>query len=357
MQFQSFALTLTKALCVVLFILLLASFPVCVQSLKSPLIVVNNGGVRSWVILHGMLHHIKPQEIEALKKSRGVKTVFISYDVRVNIPIGEPWFAVTNESVVPVSGNDYYAGIGNGLYPRSQSKEDIWMYENAFYGVRNGIFLESGALDGLLYSNSFFFEYYVGWKAIHIGNSLPIYSLPISNYHFFLLEADVQNFQKLALNRKKSTNINAALCNNETEMHYISKPSQGAVNGIYEFMSEDLKKIFHLDILNNPSLLSSYPTVMCKSPKNLFSMLGIRRGGFYDIDIWVLDVEGAELEVLKGVDFNLVTIKYIAMECDGNGETERDRAKIEFLAEVGYKCTFVERNCMCAHKSFVPSKK
>ena len=161
----------------------------------------------------------------------------------------------------------------------------------------------------------------------------------------------------MAKNRKNSTNINAALCQNETDVHFISKPNQGAVNGIYEFMTDDFKNSYHADIVKDPSLLDNYPHVMCKSPTQLFAMLGIRKGGFYDIDIWVLDVEGAELEVLKGTDFSLVNIKFITMECDGKGESEKDRAKIQVLAENSFLCQVVDRNCMCSHKSFIPSKK
>ena len=171
------------------------------------------------------------------------------------------------------------------------------------------------------------------------------------------IEADLVNFQKLTSNRRNSTNINAALCQNEAEVHFISKPNQGGVNGIYEFMTDEFKKQFHADILSNPSLLDSYPRVMCKSPMQLFTMLGIRKGGYYDIDIWVLDVEGAELEVLKGTNFSLVNIKFITMECDGQGTSEKDRAKIEVLAKNSYVCSVVDRNCMCSHKSFTPSKK
>ena len=95
---------------------------------------------------------------------------------------------------------------------------------------------------------------------------------------------------------------------------------------------------------------------MCKSPNQLFAMLGLRKG-FYDVDIWVLDVEGAELEVLKGTDFNLVNIKLISIECDGKGESEKDLAKMKVLTENGFLCTVVDRNCMCNHKTFVPSIK
>jgi hypothetical protein len=63
----------------------------------------------------------------------------------------------------------------NGLYgyanmSLAQSAEEIWLYENWFYGMTNGVILESGALNGLTYSTSFMFQYFLGWFPIHIGN-------------------------------------------------------------------------------------------------------------------------------------------------------------------------------------------
>jgi hypothetical protein len=52
---------------------------------------------------------------------------------------------------------------------KAQFKEDITLYEQYFYGMKNGIIMESGALDGDLYSTSYMFEKHFDWKAIHIG--------------------------------------------------------------------------------------------------------------------------------------------------------------------------------------------
>ena len=40
----------------------------------------------------------------------------------------------------------------------AQDMEDIWIFENWFYGLKQGVILESGALDGHYFSTSFFFE-------------------------------------------------------------------------------------------------------------------------------------------------------------------------------------------------------
>ncbi len=60
---------------------------------------------------------------------------------------------------------------------KAQDQEDVWLYENWFYGMRNGIILESGALDGHLFSNSFMFETFANWTAIHVGKC----SAPFTN--------------------------------------------------------------------------------------------------------------------------------------------------------------------------------
>lgn len=107
-------------------------------------------------------------------------------------------------------------------YPdsRAQDHEDIYAMVHFFKDRQTGVILESGALDGMLFSTSFMFEKRYGWKAIHI-------------------EAAPDNFAALVRNRPESTNINAALCANTSYVHYIypSRPQANAISGIVEFMS------------------------------------------------------------------------------------------------------------------------
>jgi hypothetical protein len=57
---------------------------------------------------------------------------------------------------------------------RAQDREDIWIYENWFYGMEHGVILESGALDGVKYSTSHMFEKFASWRPLHIGKALEI---------------------------------------------------------------------------------------------------------------------------------------------------------------------------------------
>lgn len=68
---------------------------------------------------------------------------------------------------------------------RAQDHEDLWLYENWFYGMKNGIIIESGALDGVKYSTTFMFEHYADWTPIHIGLISGLYAH--RDYLYFLM--------------------------------------------------------------------------------------------------------------------------------------------------------------------------
>eukprot|EP01036_Dinobryon_divergens_P036835 gene36835-48039_t len=85
----------------------------------------------------------------------------------------------------------------------AQDKEDRWMLHNLFFGRTNGVILESGALNGMYFSTSYFFEKQLNWTAIHI-------------------EADIVNAEQLRNLRGQAINIQAALCDTERVLHYVN---------------------------------------------------------------------------------------------------------------------------------------
>lgn len=48
----------------------------------------------------------------------------------------------------------------------SEHGQDKWLHENIFKGKRDGVFVEVGVIDGLLTSNSLFFEQSLGWRGL-----------------------------------------------------------------------------------------------------------------------------------------------------------------------------------------------
>eukprot|EP01031_Cornospumella_fuschlensis_P042130 gene42130-51445_t len=211
---------------------------------------------------------------------------------------------------------------------RAQDQEDVWLYENWFYGMKNGVIMESGALDGVLYSNSLMFESFANWTAIHV-------------------EADPSNYQRLKGNRERAINIHGALCSEPCLLHYSSL-GVIPVRGFVELMSPSFLKKWHGPIYYNRTSIDELPTVQCLPTKVLFEELNVKH-----IDIWILDVEGAEESVLRGTDFNSVRINAVAMECDMHDNTKNER-KTSILEANGFKCQLIERNCMCKNNAYEP---
>ena len=74
-------------------------------------------------------------------------------------------------------------------------------------------------------------------------------------------------------------------------------------------MDPQYLRFWHKSLVNNSAAVNRLPTIPCLPVKNLLNILHINH-----IDIWVLDVEGAELSVLRGTDFEKVHFSTIVME-------------------------------------------
>ena len=212
----------------------------------------------------------------------------------------------------------------------AQDQEDVWLYENWFYGMQNGVIMESGALNGLSFSTSYMFESFGGWTALHV-------------------EADPENYKNLRGNREQAVNVHAALCSEPQLLHYISSGME-AVRGFYEFMTEGFIKQWHSDIASGKVDVNSLPATQCVPFRLLMKELHVTH-----IDIWVLDTEGAEESVLKGTDFSEVQINAVAMECDEH-DIAKNKRKTDILEGNGFQCQLIMRNCMCKNKLFTPHK-
>mmetsp|Transcript_26974 Transcript_26974/g.27216 ORF Transcript_26974/g.27216 Transcript_26974/m.27216 type:complete len:336 (+) Transcript_26974:46-1053(+) len=212
---------------------------------------------------------------------------------------------------------------------RAQDQEDLWIYENWFYGMENGVIMESGALDGILFSNSYFYEKVANWTAIHV-------------------EADPENYANLMLNRPHAVNVNGALCSESRPLHYSSE-GVIPVRGFIEFMTASFIKKWHGKVHNGVVKIEDLPTVQCVPVRHLLHQLHVTH-----VDLWILDVEGAEESVLRGTDFKAVSFNIVAMECDEHDILKNAR-KTDILEANGFQCKLIERNCMCKHRSYQPS--
>ena len=222
----------------------------------------------------------------------------------------------------------------------AQDREDQYLVEKYFWARGGGIILESGALDGIRISTSLMFNKLFGWKAIHI-------------------DANPRNYARLIVNRPDALNLNVAICHTPRLVHWLVEPDPivpiaalnkaeidrlpteqksssmvqigSGVGGIYEFMAKKFIHDFYPTIeAKGDKAVEDMPMVACRPLTPLLSLFGISH-----IHIWVLDVEGAELEVLKAVDFSAVVIDVIFVEADG-GNPEKDAGVVSLLKSNGF---------------------
>jgi FkbM family methyltransferase len=192
----------------------------------------------------------------------------------------------------------------------SQSGEDKYLIENFFKNVCGGSYIEMGALDGSTFSNSFYFNKALSWKGL-------------------LVEANPINYAKLIKNRQHElvTPVNAAVCDKEQEIHWVSK---GAVGGIVEFASEGFKKTWW-----NETLIRNADVIKCLPLDQIIRDANLATNGHAFFDFFSLDVEGGEYDVLKAIDFDTLAFGVIFYEVDGSNPLKNVAVRL-FLESKGY---------------------
>ena len=217
----------------------------------------------------------------------------------------------------------------------SQQGEDIYILLN-FINRRNssGIYLELGACDGHLYSNTFFFEKYLHFKGI-------------------LIEPQPNLFTYLQKNRSRNICINKAICNTPGKVEFLTTTNNHHLpcGGILDEMSTEHIKSWFKDTKN------SY-LVETDKLSSIFSKYNITY-----IDLFSLDVEGAELSVLETIHFNNIEIYVICIEISGEGQKEqkcRDlltKNGFTFKKSLGINEFWVNENYSRKHLVYDPNHK
>eukprot|EP00941_MAST-03F_sp_MAST-3F-sp1_P006045 g6045.t1 len=184
---------------------------------------------------------------------------------------------------------------------RSQSNEDKAIIEQFYHNkpICGGTIVEIGALDGVQFSKSWYFEHALQWKSL-------------------LIEANPNNFKRLQKNRPNAINVYSAMCTGET----IDFIGSGAFGGIVSTMSKS-----HASRWIHPR--EKKVQVPCRRFKELFSNYGIKH-----VDVFVLDVEGGEFEVLKSMDWSC-SVGLWVVELDGLNPVKDNAVRTE-LQTHGY---------------------
>ncbi|MGY6275596.1 FkbM family methyltransferase [Methylomonas sp. MgM2] len=186
----------------------------------------------------------------------------------------------------------------------SQLGQDLWVLEKLNY-KRNGFFVEFGATDGVLLSNTYLLEKEFDWRGI-------------------CAEPNPKLFSKLQNNRKcvcKNTCV-AGFDNEERE--FILADAYGSLASYEGCDQHKQKRLAYREIGEvikvTTQTLDSFLRV-CNAPQ--------------EIDYLSIDTEGSELEILETFDFNYWHIKVLTVE---HNFQEEPRKKIRnLLSNYGYQ--------------------
>lgn len=161
-----------------------------------------------------------------------------------------------------------------------------------------------------------------------------------------MTEIDPTNYKRLRHNRPAAINIHAGLCSESAALHFSDK-SILPMRGLVELMKPSYLQQWHSKVYSQQISLASLPRVSCVLPSSLFRALGLQH-----VAIWILDAEGAEESILRGVDFNSVMFDAIVVD---RSEDEEGNQRIERLLEGnGFACEIFQDNWMCRRKDFTP---
>lgn len=168
----------------------------------------------------------------------------------------------------------------------SQFSQDKFIYETFFQNTPDGYFVDIGAYDGVIDSNSLFFEN-LGWRGICVEPN---------PYRF-----------KLLLKYRKCPCVQVAIAETNKTASFLNINSCGpdTLNGlIYEYHESEKYRINEYNMKEGVDY--SYIDVECVTFESLVKETSI--------DYLSLDTEGNELKILNTIDFNRYNIKTITVE-------------------------------------------
>ena len=181
----------------------------------------------------------------------------------------------------------------------------------AYLNYGDGFYVELGANDGISQSNTLYLEKNLNWRGV-------------------LVEPNKKNYLKCVQNRSE---LNAIFHNACVSFNYKKK----FVNFLYADLmsiSLDLESDISDPYVHQKIGLNFLPDdtsdLRFVAPAVTLNKLLIEAKAPSLIDLLVLDVEGAEIEILEGIDHRLFKFKYMCIE-------SRNAQKLfEYLNPLGY---------------------
>lgn len=175
--------------------------------------------------------------------------------------------------------------LNNKTLFKGQEGEDVYVYNHFFnpevrYTSRyeTNYFVELGALDGIRFSNSYYFEKELSWGGV-------------------LIEGETLNYVKLEENRmgEEVVTVHAGICKDPTILHLFGTGPMAAKEVVENMPSAQKTRRTSVICLPMQDLLNQHPAMD-------------------HIDFYSIDIEGAELDVVTTHDWDSMPVGVVVIE-------------------------------------------
>jgi FkbM family methyltransferase len=194
---------------------------------------------------------------------------------------------------------------------QSQMGQDMFLNRWFFKNRGPGFFIDVGAFDGILGSNTFYFEKHLQWKGIAFEPNPSSFEVLRATRSCRLIQACAYHRDGqvpfLALSEREQRNgAKSRPPRNMLSMIFDSTHGGAMLSGIPDHMDQ----LQWIEWIRKPMKLNqTRTTAPCHRIDTVLNDSGVKI-----VDYLSIDVEGAEIEVLGGIDFERVQVNIIGVE-------------------------------------------
>ncbi|MBR8827338.1 MAG: FkbM family methyltransferase [Gomphosphaeria aponina SAG 52.96 = DSM 107014] len=171
----------------------------------------------------------------------------------------------------------------------SKDRQDVFLAKYVFPHLNNGFFVEIGAANGIIASNTYYFEKEKNWQGI-------------------LIEPRKKTFMALKNNRK-SICINCAIAKEEEKALFLEA---SILSGLVREYEKKHIQMIERRFIDRESEIQVYYVQL----RNFMSILSEYK--INEINLLSIDTEGGELEILKSINYDKIKIEVIIAEDNYN---------------------------------------